>query len=157
MNKLEDLYNRYGKKIWLTEFAKCCTRNQAEVETFVKVWDATTFSKMYCIFFRPSFPGWRLLIMSTATHGSLLGIMRRISKLLMPVKQDPVMTGTWTRSMLSLLKIQLNYLLLVNCTMTFDLQNYTPGPDFISRTNYFDIHSKYNFASLMMCSLVKRW
>jgi len=36
MNKLEDLYNRYGKKIWLTEFAKCCTRDKGEVETFMK-------------------------------------------------------------------------------------------------------------------------
>jgi len=36
MNKLEDLYNRYGKKIWLTEFAKCCTRDEAEVKTFMK-------------------------------------------------------------------------------------------------------------------------
>ena len=65
--------------------------------------------------------------MSTATHGSLLGTMRRMSKLQMPVKQDPMMTGTWTKSMLSLLKIQLNCLLLVNCTMTFDIQNYAPG------------------------------
>ena len=86
--------------------------------------------------------------MSTATHGSSLGTMRRISKLLMTVKQDPMMTGTWTKSMLSLLKIQLNCLLLVNCTMTFDLQNYTAGPDFIERLNYFDIHNKYDFASL---------
>jgi len=36
MNKLENLYQRYGKKIWLTEFAKCCTRDKGEVETFVK-------------------------------------------------------------------------------------------------------------------------
>merc|ERR1719370_2756948 len=36
MNRLEMLYNRYGRKIWLTEFAKCCTRGQGEVETFVK-------------------------------------------------------------------------------------------------------------------------
>jgi len=36
MNRLEMLYNRYGRKIWLTEFAKCCTRDQGEVETFVK-------------------------------------------------------------------------------------------------------------------------
>ena len=94
--------------------------------------------------------------MSTATHGSLLGIMRRISKLPMPVKQDPMMTGTWTRSMLSLLKIQLNYLLLVNCTMTFEMHNYKPGPDFIARSNYFEINSNYDFVSLMMCTLEKR-
>lgn len=37
MNRLEMLYNRYGRKIWLTEFAKCCTRDQGEVETFMKV------------------------------------------------------------------------------------------------------------------------
>ena len=37
MNKLEDLYNRYGKKIWLTEFAMCCTRHKWEVEKFMKV------------------------------------------------------------------------------------------------------------------------
>jgi len=36
MNRLEMLYNRYGKKIWLTEFAKCCTRSLQEVEDFVK-------------------------------------------------------------------------------------------------------------------------
>merc|ERR1712038_787559 len=36
MNRLEELYNRYGRKIWLTEFAKCCTRDRGEVETFVK-------------------------------------------------------------------------------------------------------------------------
>jgi len=36
MNRLEMLYHKYGKKIWLTEFAMCCTRNQAEVEAFVK-------------------------------------------------------------------------------------------------------------------------
>ena len=28
---------RYGKKVWLTEFAKCCTRDQDEVIDFVKV------------------------------------------------------------------------------------------------------------------------
>ena len=88
--------------------------------------------------------------MSTANHGSSLGTMRGMPKLLMTVKHNPTMTGTWTKSMLSLLKIQLNCLLLVNCTMTFDLQNYSPGPDLIARLNYFDIHSKYDFVSLMM-------
>jgi len=34
MTKLEELYDRYGRKIWLTEFAKCCTRNVAKVEEF---------------------------------------------------------------------------------------------------------------------------
>ena len=28
---------RYGRKVWLTEFAKCCTRDQDEVIDFVKV------------------------------------------------------------------------------------------------------------------------
>ena len=87
--------------------------------------------------------------MSTATHGSLLGTMRRISKLQMPVKQDPMMTGTWTKSMLSLLKIQLNYLPLVNCTITCDLQNYTAvlidpvikDKRFSSNLKYFNNHS----------------
>ena len=87
--------------------------------------------------------------MSTATHGSLLGTMRRISKLQMPVKQDPMMTGTWTKSMLSLLKIQLNYLPLVNCTITCDLQNYTAvlidpvikDKHFSSNLKYFNNHS----------------
>ena len=37
MNKLEDLYHRYGKKIWLTEFAVCCTRDEQDVINFVKV------------------------------------------------------------------------------------------------------------------------
>ena len=37
MNKLEDLYHRYGKKIWLTEFAVCCTREEEDVINFVKV------------------------------------------------------------------------------------------------------------------------
>ena len=37
MNKLEDLYHRYGKKIWLTEFAVCCTRDEEDVINFVKV------------------------------------------------------------------------------------------------------------------------
>jgi len=36
MERLEDLYNRYGLRIWLTEFAKCCTRDQAAVETFAR-------------------------------------------------------------------------------------------------------------------------
>jgi len=36
MDKLKMLHNRYGKKIWLTEFAKCCTRDKTEVEEFVK-------------------------------------------------------------------------------------------------------------------------
>jgi len=36
MNRLEMLYNRYGKKIWLTEFAKCCTRSLQEVEDFAR-------------------------------------------------------------------------------------------------------------------------
>jgi len=36
MNRLEMLYQRYGKKIWLTEFAKCCTRDENEVIDFVK-------------------------------------------------------------------------------------------------------------------------
>jgi len=36
MNRLEMLYNRYGKKIWLTEFAKCCTRDLQEVEDFAR-------------------------------------------------------------------------------------------------------------------------
>jgi len=36
MNHLEDLYNRYGHKIWLTEFAKCCTTNVTEVEDFAR-------------------------------------------------------------------------------------------------------------------------
>ena len=29
--------SRYGKKIWLTEFAKCCTHDKNEVIDFVKV------------------------------------------------------------------------------------------------------------------------
>ena len=29
--------SRYGKKIWLTEFAKCCTHDKSEVIDFVKV------------------------------------------------------------------------------------------------------------------------
>ena len=54
MNRLEDLYNRsilhlmilkylcvpkyrYGKKVWLTEFAKCCTHDENEIIEFVKV------------------------------------------------------------------------------------------------------------------------
>jgi len=36
MNRLEMLYNRYGKKIWLTEFAVCCTRNENDVINFMK-------------------------------------------------------------------------------------------------------------------------
>jgi len=36
MNRLEMLHQRYGKKIWLTEFAKCCTHDQNEVIDFVK-------------------------------------------------------------------------------------------------------------------------
>jgi len=36
MNRLEMLYNRYGKKIWLTEFAKCCTHNLDEIVDFAK-------------------------------------------------------------------------------------------------------------------------
>ena len=37
MDRLEMLYNRYGKrKIWLTEFAKCCTTKLSEVEDFMR-------------------------------------------------------------------------------------------------------------------------
>jgi len=36
MNRLEMLYNRYGKKIWLTEFAKCCTHDFDEIVDFAK-------------------------------------------------------------------------------------------------------------------------
>ena len=36
MNKLERLYERYGKKIWLTEFALCCTRDEEAVIQFVQ-------------------------------------------------------------------------------------------------------------------------
>ena len=36
MGHLEDLYNRYGLKIWLTEFAVCCTHDQEEVINFAK-------------------------------------------------------------------------------------------------------------------------
>lgn len=36
MNHLKDLYQRYGKKIWLTEFAKCCTNKRHQVVTFVE-------------------------------------------------------------------------------------------------------------------------
>lgn len=36
MNKLERLYERYGKKIWLTEFALCCTRDEEAVVQFVQ-------------------------------------------------------------------------------------------------------------------------
>ena len=35
MNRLELLHKRYGKKIWLTEFAVCCTRDEAAVIEFV--------------------------------------------------------------------------------------------------------------------------
>jgi hypothetical protein len=84
MNKLEMLYNRYGKKIWLTEFAKCCTRDQAEVETFMKVSDdMSTCSPHFShpSTSRPSFPDWRLLTMSTATLGSSPATMINMSKL----------------------------------------------------------------------------
>ena len=37
MNRLKMLHERYGKKIWLTEFAKCCTHDQSEVIDFMKV------------------------------------------------------------------------------------------------------------------------
>jgi len=36
MEKLENLYNRYGRKVWLTEFAMCCTHDVKEVEEFVR-------------------------------------------------------------------------------------------------------------------------
>jgi len=36
MSGLENLYNRYGLKIWLTEFAKCCTTDVSEVEEFAR-------------------------------------------------------------------------------------------------------------------------
>jgi len=36
MNKLEMLHERYGKQIWLTEFAKCCTHDVNEVLDFLK-------------------------------------------------------------------------------------------------------------------------
>jgi len=36
MQKLETLYNRYGRKIWLTEFALCCTHDVQDVKNFVQ-------------------------------------------------------------------------------------------------------------------------
>ena len=36
MNRLEMLYKRYGRKVWLTEFAVCCTREENVVTDFVK-------------------------------------------------------------------------------------------------------------------------
>jgi len=36
MNRLEKLYQRYGRKVWLTEFAVCCTRDEKVVTDFVK-------------------------------------------------------------------------------------------------------------------------
>merc|ERR1712098_129983 len=36
MNHLHNLYNRYGLKIWLTEFAMCCTTDVTEVENFAR-------------------------------------------------------------------------------------------------------------------------
>ena len=36
MGHLEELYNRYGLKIWLTEFAVCCTHDQSDVINFAK-------------------------------------------------------------------------------------------------------------------------
>jgi len=36
MNRLKMLHQRYGKKIWLTEFAKCCTHDEEEVIDFMK-------------------------------------------------------------------------------------------------------------------------
>ena len=38
MQRLELLHQRYGRKIWLTEFAKCCTKDENEVLDFVKVY-----------------------------------------------------------------------------------------------------------------------
>ena len=37
MQRLELLHQRYGRKIWLTEFAVCCTRDENVVLDFVKV------------------------------------------------------------------------------------------------------------------------
>ena len=37
--ELEFFLFRYGKKIWLTEFAKCCTHDEEEVIDFMKVID----------------------------------------------------------------------------------------------------------------------
>jgi len=36
VENLQMLYNRYGRKIWLTEFALCCTTDLAEVEAFLR-------------------------------------------------------------------------------------------------------------------------
>ena len=36
MNRLEMLYKRYGRKVWLNEFAVCCTREESVVTDFVK-------------------------------------------------------------------------------------------------------------------------
>jgi len=36
MERLELLYQRFGKKIWLTEFAKCCTKDENQVLDFMK-------------------------------------------------------------------------------------------------------------------------
>ena len=38
--------SRYGKKIWLTEFAKCCTHEESEVIDFVKVGRLTEDSEV---------------------------------------------------------------------------------------------------------------
>jgi len=36
MDRLEMLHQRFGLKIWLTEFAKCCTKDETEVSDFMK-------------------------------------------------------------------------------------------------------------------------
>ena len=75
---------RYGRKVWLTEFAMCCTHDLKEVEEFVRVLLESfnencniqihiLIEKHTKIEFRASSHGWRQQTLSTATLGSSQG------------------------------------------------------------------------------------
>ena len=75
---------RYGRKIWLTEFAMCCTHDVKEVEEFVRVLLESFKMKNYPlqiqninIEFRASSHGWRQQTLSTVTLGSSQGKQKK--------------------------------------------------------------------------------
>ena len=107
MNKLEDLYHRYGKKIWLTEFAVCCTRDEQDVINFVKVKSnvCAVKSRINC---RTLYHDWRVQNMCSDTPGSSPGTMTNITE-----KE----TGILTLSTASSSMVAQNCLKLVSSTI----------------------------------------
>ena len=78
------IIHRYGLKIWLTEFAKCCTRDEAEVLNFVKVTSKQIInSSLSNSNTRKSFQGWNKQILCTNILGSSPDLTRNMDMMKM--------------------------------------------------------------------------